>query len=186
MVRRKQTQPRKTSTPQFEPIQKPISVFLSSAQKEFLKLRQDLKTAIDDMRLQYTKPFQTTLVETQRGERISRDIEEGLDKCDIYILIIGNQESEYTQEEFIEAWEHGVPVLVYLFLKPKAMHPRLSKCLTHKFLYKQVLPKGIRVRGLDKPYRSFEALFFDVSADLASKVTEMIHESARVRKILGR
>lgn len=186
MKKRKSQQQKRALIPQFEPIEKPISVFISSAQREFEKLRKDLKTAIHDITLGYTRPFHATLVETLHGDKINRDIQEGLEECDIYILLIGNQESAITQEEFLTAWERGIPVLVYVFLKPKSIDVKSPKCPTHDFLYKEILPKKIRVRGLDKPYRNIITLSTDVYADLASMVTKMVHESVSVRKTIGR
>lgn len=178
--------PKKLQAPQFEPLEQPISVFVSSAQVEFEQIRQDLKSDIDALSLRFTRLFRAKLVEKDRGTKIDRDIEKGIEKCDIYILLLGDQYSDITRDEFLKAWKSGVQTYVYIYLKPKGISPKSKRCPTHEFLFNDILPKQIRVKGFDKPYRAYGRLLDDVFADLAYCVAELVHESVQVRKVIGR
>jgi hypothetical protein len=176
---------RRPQPPQFDPIEKPISVFLSSAREEFEQIRHSLKDDIDDIGLKLAKPFNTILVEERRGVSIDHDIEEGQTESDVHIVLIGANYSEVTRDEFLKAWRMGLKTYVYIFLKRRAIHPKSKRNANYSFVHNEIKPR-CRIRGYDKPYRIYEKLLDDVSADLASFVVDMVHESARIRKIIGR
>jgi hypothetical protein len=176
--------PRKAQHPQFDPIDKPITVFLGSDQDEFQQIREDLKSDIEDITLKYAKPFKAVLIERRRGTNIDRDIEEGQKEEDIHILLVGGQFSSITREEFLKACRMGLKVYVYFFLKRRVISPKLKQNANYDFVHKDIKPR-FRIRGYDKPYRVYEQLFDDISADLASGVVEMVHESAAVRRVIG-
>ena len=96
---------RRRASPQ---IDKLIHVFISSSQTEFSSLRQKLKARIDVLRVEDTKKiFVADLVEKWHGESIQSDINEGLESASIYVAIVGDKDSDWTMEEFEEAWLRG-------------------------------------------------------------------------------
>jgi hypothetical protein len=96
-----------------EPIDKPIKVFVSSAQDEFPLLRQDLKRQIDSLKLGSRPVFRATLVEKKRGELIPADIDSGLDTGSIYVVMVGKTDTDWTIDEFDEARIRALPILIY-------------------------------------------------------------------------
>ncbi len=177
--------PKKPQIPQFDPIEKPIQVFLSSKQDEFLQVREDLKRDIDEIKIRLARPFKTILVDMKRGPKWERDIDRGLSECDVFILLLGAEPSDITRDEFVRICRMGISVYVYIFLKPGALSPKSDKSPNHDFLEQEIKQRKIRIKGYAKPYRTYGRLFDDVSADLAYCVVEMVHESAAIRRVIG-
>ena len=171
--------PKRILRPQFEPIEDFVYIFVSSDQDEFYDIRPKLKRDIQKYSLKFNQLFHVKLVEHSRSIVIDKDIQKSLQKCEILILLIGTEQSDYTEKEFIIAWNAGIPTLVYLYLDRGDIDPTIP---TYKFL-KQVVEPKVRIRGLHAPYRTYDSLRSDIFADLAYEVTELIHQSVEVRKV---
>lgn len=167
----------------------PFKVFISSSQKEFEKLRKNLKEAINAEEFARQRIMRAILVEEKRGTVIDADIEEGIKDSSIYVGIFGRVYSEWTVREFRKAGDRILPLLIYRFLRrtgrggsrQSASRGRRSKVTV--FLEDEVKRFGIRIRG---PYTSERALETAVLADLAFQVAKMVREAATVRKTIRR
>jgi hypothetical protein len=159
---------------------------MGSDQDEFQQIRLDLKADIEDIALKYVKPiFRVILVERGRDTSIDQEIRQRQEEEDIHIVLIGGEYSEITREEFLRAARMGLKVYVYLFLKRGVVNPKFKRNPNYNFVKNDIKPR-FRIRGYEKPYRSYEKLSSDIFADLASGVASMVHESAQVRRIIGR
>jgi hypothetical protein len=161
----------------------PFKVFISSSQKEFEKVRSDLKTDIDRQQLAYQRIFKAILVEYKKGPSIPSDIDEGINDCVIYVGIFGRIYSEITVEEFKKAKSKKLPILVYRFRKDKRMKSVISgNSKVDKFLREEVKYHGIRIRIA----HTYDELISTILTDLAFQVAEMVKECADVRKTISR
>lgn len=166
----------------------PFKVFISSSQKEFEELRRNLKSVIDIEELVHQQIFRAILVELKKGTTIEADIDEGMSDCSIYIGIFGRDYSEITAQEFRKARANLLPTLIYRVRRARrgrgAKHSVTGgRSKVDKFLREEVRAYGIRIRG---PYSTEDELEKDIMIDLAFQVADMVKESARIRKIIGR
>lgn len=129
--------------------------------------------------------FATTLVEMEHGEQIEHDIDESLKQCDIYVLLIGNRYSEYTEREFNYAWTAGIPIKAYLIRSTD----RANRTETRKqqsFLAS--LKSKVRIEGMNDPYRSqgrfLLRLLSNIENDVAGIVLRGIHQYVGIRRII--
>jgi hypothetical protein len=177
--------PRKAPPPQFDPIETPALVFISSSQNEFSQDRAKLKGDIDEALLRLARPLRAIVVERQRGAKWDVDMEKGIEKCDIFILLLGTEYSDIVRHEFQTAHRMNIPIYVYVYLKPRRVHPRYRKGLMRDFLQKDILPTKAKIRGYNQAYRNYELLLDETLADLAYCVVQMVHEAAAVRRVIG-
>ncbi|NWG37050.1 DUF4062 domain-containing protein [Nitrososphaera sp.] len=162
----------------------PIKVFISSSQKEFERLRKNLKTEIDDVELAYQKMLRAILVESKKGTSIQSDIDEGLSDSAIYVGIFGQVYSEITVEEFRKAYSRMMPVLIYRFRKNKRIKSVIrGRSNVDEFLRAEVKQYDIRIRG---PFSNETALIEAVITDLGFLIAKMVKESANIRRTIGR
>jgi len=166
--------------------EQPIVVFVSSAQQEFRKFRQDLKYAIDTEAWSGLNVMRARLIENQRGPIIASEIRKALDETSIYVGIFGRQLRDWPVAEFRYAKARGLPQLIYRYerrLRPG--RPRICKRgrigAVDRFLKEEVVSAGIRVNG---PYRSLENLLEIIPEDLANLVSVMVRENADIRKMM--
>src|SRR3972149_7257647 len=162
-----------------------IHVFISSAQAEFQELRRDLKYDIEDEKIGRVHVFKVDLVEEKPGTNIEADIRTALEKCTIYVGIIGKQYSEATIKEFQSARSMGLPLLIYMFRKKPRSKPAAEKDKMWQILEEDIEIRGIRTIGNDMPYQDQNELLTYILADLGVHVAAMAIESARIRKILS-
>lgn len=166
---------------------KPFSVFISSSQTEFGKLRENLKERINSEPFVNQQIMSGVLIEHKRGEMIAKDIQTEIEKCSIYVGIFGRKESVWTFAEYRAARARGLPVLIYQFSRrkkpgrPRKTERRGRKSEVQKFLEKEVKSQGIRIRG---PYRNEGRLEEDILRDLTSQMIEMIEEASEVRRTI--
>jgi len=162
----------------------PFKVFISSSQKEFEKLRNNLKAVINEEKLIYQRIFRAILVESKKGASIQSDIDKGINDSAIYVGIFGRIYSEITVEEFKKARSNMLPVLVYRFRKNKRIRSVISgSSNVDDFLRREVRQYGIRIRG---PFFNDNDLMNSITTDLVFQVVEMVKECANVRKTIGR
>lgn len=165
-----------------EPVE-PFKIFISSSQKEFENLRNNLKAAIDEETLAYQRIFRAILVESKKGMNIQSDIDEGLNDSAIYIGIFGRVYSEITVEEFRKARSNMLPVLIYRFRKDRRIRSVVSgPSNVDDFLRKEVKQHGIRIRG---PFFNETKLIEAVITDLVFQMVKMVKESASIRKTIS-
>jgi hypothetical protein len=166
----------------------PFKVFISSSQKEFERLRKNLKERIDAEELVRQRIMRAILIEEKKGTGISEDIEKGIKDSSIYVGIFGRVYSEWTVQEFRKARDRILPLLIYRFPRlsrrgrPRQRAPRGRRSKVYVFLEDEVKRVGIRIRG---PYTSESALEKAVMTDLAFQVAEMVREAATVRKTIS-
>ena len=160
-------------------IASPFSVFISSSQTEFSSFRRNLKEAIDTEEFARQRIMKSILVEEERGAHISEDVQKAGDIASIYVGIIGQRRSDWTKIEFRAAWARGLPILIYEFRR----HGQRGMSGMRRFLDDEVKPKDIRIRG---PYKTEASLTSAILNDLAIQVTEMVRETARIRKAIHR
>jgi hypothetical protein len=167
-----------------------LSVFISSSQREFKRLRQELKENIDseEMRFSRREIMNAVLIENQRGAVISEDIKRHLDGCSIYVGIFGKKLSEWVVAELREARASGIPLLIY-HLKRVTRRGRPTdrqrgrRSNVEAFLDEEVKRFGIRVRG---PYRREENILDAILDDLACEIVELTMEATLVRRTIHR
>jgi Domain of unknown function (DUF4062) len=178
--------PKKNQPPQFEPIETPIIVFLSSDQDEFDQDRLNLKSDIEEIKLKLARPIRVILVEKQRGPQWRKEMLRGLDVCDIFVLLLGTEYSETVREEFQRASGMNLPIYIYRYIKDGHRLANPRKGQLHDFITQDILPTHLSIRGYNEPYQEYTKLFDEIAADLASCVVMMVHESAQVRRVIGR
>lgn len=162
----------------------PFKVFISSSQKEFEKLRENLKAALNEEKLAYQRIFRAILVESKKGPSIRSDIDDGINDAAIYVGIFGRIYSEITIEEFRMARSRMLPVLIYRFRKDRRIRSVISgPSKVDDFLRKEVKQQDIRIRG---PYFNEVQLIEAIATDLVFQVVEMVKECANVRKTIRR
>ncbi len=123
--------------------------------------------------------MKSILIEEERGPRVSEDIQKGVDVASIYVGILGHRRSDWTKTEFRAAWARALPMLIYEFRRKG----QRGMSGMRKFLANEVKPKDIRIRG---PYKNEATLTSAILNDLAIQVTEMVRETARIRKAIHR
>lgn len=162
----------------------PFKVFISSSQKEFEKLRNNLKAIIDEEKLVYQRIFKAILVESRKGTSIQLDINKEINNSSIYVGLFGRTYSEISVEEFKKARSNLLPVLIYRFRKDRRIRSIISGSSdVDDFLRKEVKQYGIRIRG---PYYDEDKLVEIIMTDLVFQVVEMVKECANIRKVIGR
>jgi len=161
-----------------------IHVFISSAQAEFQRLRTILRLDIENETIGRIIIFRVDLVEEKPGTDIETDIRKTLEKCTIYVGIIGKQYSETTIKEFQSARSMGLPLLVYMFRKKPRTKRTAESDRMWQFI-EDIKNRGIRIRGYDTPYNDENELRDNVLADLGAHVATMTIQSAQIRRILS-
>lgn len=166
----------------------PFTVFISSSQKEFERLRGLLKEAIDgeEFRVSGSRIMSGVLIEQERGDVIQEDIKKALENCSIYVGIFGRTFSEWTATEYLEARDKGLPLLIYHLKKrrpgrPSRRRPRGRKSRVEKFLENEAKRFGVRVRG---PYWREESLYDVIQKDLAYEIAELVKEATSIRRVI--
>lgn len=146
-----------------------------------------LKLDIDSTSIGGRQAFATTLVENLHGEQIEHDVEEGLKKCDIYVILLGNKYSEWTENEFKVAWSSGIPIKAYIVQAPNNNNVRDAR-KQRSFI--ELLQTRVRLEGKNNPYgrhpRQFDKLSNDIINDLASIVLRGFHQDVEIRRIIKR
>jgi hypothetical protein len=182
-------------------------VFISSDTDEFKKIRQDLEEIINSVELVNSRRVEelgdhrgvfarrvmtAEVVESDRGTTIGGDIRKALDRSHIYIGIFGKEFSKPTIAEFRYARSLGLHTLIYYFTRPPKIGSKLFdpargiKNPVTEFLVTEVKSRGLRIRG---NYRKIslntaEDLENEIVADLAWLMSEMVRESAAIRRIV--
>lgn len=170
-----------------EELARAFTIFISSSQKEFNKLRKDLKYAINNERFVDQRIMRAVLIEEERGPVIAEDVRREIEGCSIYVGIFGREKSEWTFAEYSEARARDLPLLIYQLKrqrrpgKPREQERRGRPSAVQLFLDKEVKSLGVRIRG---PYRTEGRLMDVVLDDLARQVAEMVKEAAGIRKII--
>jgi len=171
-----------------EPVES-FSVFISSSQEEFERLRTNLRDAINAEEFARQRIMRAVLVEEKRGSVIRTDIEKGIDGYAIYVGIFGQVYSDWTAYGFRMARMRGLPLLVYRFRRqkgrgrPRKHDGRGRRSKVEVFLEDEAKRFDIRVRG---PYSSENSLEDAMLTDLALQVADMVAEIATVRKVTHR
>ena len=163
-------------------IEKPINVFVSSSQDEFLDLRDELKKQIDAMKIGPKQIFQATLLEKKQGESIQSKIDKGLDSGSIYVVIVGKKDTSWTLDEFEEARIRALPILIYDCRK-------LSKSKGKGNLAKRIerlKKKGVIIQNPPESYKSDQDFINHVIIDLPEKLGEIAERYLIVRKTVVR
>lgn len=161
-----------------------IVIFISSSQDEFTELRKELKIDIDNEALKFSgqRIMHGVLIENERGDVISKDIDKWIDRTSIYVGIFGIDYSDWTVNEYKKALSRGLPTLIYRFeLEKRSKLQKGRKSKIQRFLDNEVKNKGVRIRG---PYRRKQDLIDSVLNDLAIQIIEMVTEDASIRKIV--
>ncbi|MGD0145531.1 MAG: DUF4062 domain-containing protein [Nitrososphaerales archaeon] len=154
---------------------------ISSDQNEFQEIRENVKAEINELRIGDRKGFRATLVEHERGEHIEADINEALDLCDAYVLLIGNHYSETTEEEFTKILPKGASLMVYRFNTRQYVSATEKENQT-KFM-RRIMDRGIRIRAYDSPYTRETRLIEAITSDLGILVEQSTHDITKIRKI---
>jgi len=169
--------------------EQPVVVFISSAQHEFERFRQQVRSVINGERWSTSKlhVMRARLIENQRGPVIPDEIRRGLDASSIYLGVFGGQLRDWPVAEYRYARARGLPQLIYKFQhRSRPGRPRRQRSGgrisgVDRFLREQVQAYGVRVRG---PYRNLDDLLEDMLEDLATLITRMANENAELRKTL--
>lgn len=121
----------------------------------------------------------------ERGEQIEHDIEDALKKCDIYVLLVGNKYSEWTEKEFNMAWTSGIPIKAYLIRSRQVPSNREAQ-RQRRFL--ELVHSRVRLQGKDRPYGrgNLLRLYNDIANDTAAIVLKSVHDHVAIRRILRR
>jgi len=165
-----------------------LSIFISSSQREFERLRKELKEAVEDEELRFSrqKVMRAVLIEEQRGDIIPEEIKKALDDCSLYVGIFGRILSEWVAAELREARASGIPLLIY-YLKRRRGRGRPSgrqagrRSKVEGFLDEEARRFGILVRG---PYRREEDILDAVLNDLAYEIMGLTREVVSIRRVV--
>ena len=172
---------RRTSRNRSNPaVPKPIRVFISSSQNEFLGLRRDLRDQINDYKIATRKLFDAELVEEGLSATFQADIDRGLDAAAFYVAIIGYDNSDWTADEFKEAWIRGLSVLIYDFRR-NVRRGRKTKLVKY---FDSLKGSGLRIQKPQSRYRTEQDLINHVLSDLLPNVTEIVKNHIATRRML--
>ncbi len=171
--------------PEATPVDAPIVVFISSHQKEFQDLRDALGNAIDSEDFLKKYIMEAELVDKRSGTRIHGDIRAALQRSTIYIGIFGDEYSEDTKLEYLEARRRGLPIIVFDVVPAKRTKGKRDSRV-EDFLTSQVKKlDDVRVtRILTRPSRPGEVLNIIIQR-LANVVTELVQQNLTVRKTVN-
>lgn len=117
------------------------------------------------------------------GELIHQDINKALDRCAIYVLIIGHRESTATLDELKDAWIRGIPILVYDYRRRRSKKSSRNKLVSYIESQKK---RGLRISQPDFPYTDESDLINQVLRDLPSKLGEIASKFVAVRGVIAR
>lgn len=157
-------------------VDKPIVVFISSAQREFAEFRHGLKVTIDTDPWHRLAIASAVVIEEESGYNIQSRIRRKLDESSIYVGILGKNYSKWVKAEYDYAKSRGIPLLIYLYKRPLQATGRSRY---DKFI-RQIKESGTSIRS---PFRNLDELQTKIMADLAHTITEMVRESANLRRI---
>lgn len=160
-------------------------------------MRQRLKAVIDSeymsnvLRTNEREEFhhqgvimQGFLVERESDESYDVAMRRGIDVSQVYVGVFGKEYSKATVDEYREAREKGLPLLVYYFTEPPQKAAGLhSKVI--KFLEREVKP-AVKIRGNFSrvTMRERDELIDQVLVDLAARVADLARESVAVRRLI--
>lgn len=173
-----------STPPQFD---KPIVVFISSAQEEFEQFRLDLQETLNSEPWSNQKALRGVLIQNQNRDVIPNLIRDALDEASIYVGIFGRQLRAWVKDEFKYAKSCNLPQLIYVYEQPSGpgRPPRHRGAgrpsAVQTFLEDEAYGPGILVRG---PYHDLDQLHTVIPADIAIVVAKMTRENADIRRTL--
>jgi hypothetical protein len=169
-------------------VDKPIVVFISSAQEEFEKFRLQLKETLNSEPWSNQNVIRAVLIESQRRTVIPNEIRDALDQSSIYVGIFGRQLRDWPVAEFKYARSCILPQLIYKYERPSrrgrpSRHRRAGRRTeVERFLEREAYGPGIRVFG---PYHNLDELQEEIiPGDIAITVAQMVGENADIRRRL--
>jgi hypothetical protein len=172
--------PQANQNRQTDIVREPIRVFVSSHQKEFARLREELAIRIGG--LAFEKISKSILVadlaEHSPGTRVRQEIDELLDKCSIYLIVIGRRSSKWVKYEYEYALSNNLPILAYEYYKPTAQRA-IVKTDT---LVQKLMSAGIKLRGHNPRFHNISELIDAILNDLAELVAKIVNGYAGVKK----
>jgi hypothetical protein len=173
-----------STPPQFD---KPIVVFISSAQEEFEQFRLDLQETLNSEPWSNRRPLRGVLIENERRPVIRNEIRARLDESSIYVGIFGRQLRDWVKDEFDYAKSCSLPQLIYKYERPSGPGRPAERrrggrpSAVQRFLEREAYHPGIRVNG---PYHDLDELLTVIPADITVVVAEMTRENADIRRTL--
>jgi hypothetical protein len=148
----------------YDLVEKPIHVFISSSKKEYAHTRKRIKRRINLLSLGSKWLFRADLAEDNSSLKSKAGYFDLLDAAAIYLVIIGHKPSKATIEEFDRARLQRKPILAYEFYwaKDKGEPYGMTEFV------QRLMNLDINIRGHDP--------LFQESAELLDKIADDLTE----------
>lgn len=164
--------------PPVTPVSHPMVVFVSSNQKEFQELRDNLQLLLEGDDFLRRTMIKVELVERRGGERIRGDITQALRNTSIYVGLFGNKYSKPTIGEYLEARRRCLPLLIFDMVRRGRRDPRVRD-----FLQDQVTEEDdCRLETLHfQPSKVVDAAYA-IAQVIANRIADLVQQNIDIRK----
>ncbi|MDG6922330.1 MAG: hypothetical protein JRN67_03435, partial [Nitrososphaerota archaeon] len=128
----------------------------------------------------FLKPiFTADLAEDYPSVKTDEGVSKLIQKSSLYILLIGYQNSMYTEREFDYAISKGLPILAYEYYRKK--DKTYKKIQTNDFL-DRVMKSGVKVRGHDDAFVKKSDLIDSVLLDIPEALGSLVNHYTRIKE----